>query len=272
LINGGWVLKKNRKNKKLTWTKRGSSRIFASFLSTLAVCLQVVEAEELKGVVSSDLNQVRDKNSFTAGATVGEVIMLKEELKFLQGELIEVLEKYEVLKERDENLNSSVVSKMIGIENKDSEEILSVSRRALNVISEMSRKQSAQTIVFCDTLSQKLKDVDMDELEKFKLMSELKSLRRGAEKIVGFLNGEQQIKTDSCNVLSVDDKLRIVVLAVGMKDGVKVGDTWYVKGDVALKVVSVRSYVAATMLQKGKMSDIAPGVKAFKKAVTRTKK
>ena len=265
-------MKKSKKNKKMLWTKCRSSYILSTFLFVLVTCLSRVRADEPKGFVTPRVNQLSNENSFTSGATVGEMIMLKEELKFLQSELIEVLEKYETLKEKDENLNLHIVNKMMSVEDVGSEENLSVSRSALKVVSEISRKQSAKTILFCDFLNEKIKDVKMDELDKFELISNLKSLRSSSEKVVDFLDGSlHKAKTDSCDVLSVDDKLQIVILAKGAKDGLFVGSNLTIGEDIELEVVSIRPYVAATMLLKGKISDIAPGMKACRKAITRTK-
>lgn len=264
---------KIEKNKKRGWKKIGNQYTLLAFVSLFVICSQAVGAEELKGVVAPDATQVHRGDSFATDATVGEVVMLREEFKLLQSELIEVLEKYETLKERDESLDSNIVSKMMDIENLNSEEALSDSRSALDLVSEISRKQSAKTIEFCDFLDKKLNDIKMDELDKYELKTKLKSLRVETEKTVNFLNeGCQKNETNRCDILSVDDKLQVVILAVGANDGVKVGDNWYVNDDLALIVVSVRPYVAASMLLKGKIGDIAPGMKAYRKAITRTKK
>ena len=232
----------------------------------------MVNAGESEGFVALDDLLVRDEMGFITGATVGEVIMLKEELKFLQGELIEVLVNYEALKERNESLNLQIIKAMIANVNEDSEEILSVSRSALNVVSEVTRKQSAKAIVFCDLLSRKLKDVFVSDLNLFELNQALESFKVSSQRVVAFLDGKQSDqKAISSNVLSIDNKLQIVILAVGARNGVDVGDVWFV-GGVALKAVSVRPYVTAMMLLRGKISDMAPGLKAYKDAVTRTKK
>ena len=266
-------MKKDEKKYKDIWTKYSNPRIFAAFLSALVLYVHGAKAEELMGFVTPTKDSANDKDSFTAGATAGEVIMLKRELRFLQGELIEVLEKYEALKKRDENLTAVILSKMMGYEGGGTEEAISVSESALDMVSEMSRKQSAKTINVCESLSKELEGVVLSDLVKFEMSEELMSLRLSAEKVLNFLEDNTQWEAvNSCDVLSVDDKLQIVILAVGMKDGVNIGDSWFVGDSVALKVVSVRPYVTATMLLEGKISDIAPGLKAFKDVITRTKK
>lgn len=264
----GIYMKKSRKKILSLWTKRGLSRIFCALLPILALCVSVADAEESVEFVTPKDDEVQRDSSLV----IGEAMMLREEVKFLQQELIEIIGKYEALKERDMQLNKDLVKKLAGLE-KGTEGDLSAPESALKIVSEVSMNQATQTIRFCESLSQTIKGLTMSELERYKLESELKSLRRGAEKTLSCLNGsEDAVEVNRCDVLSVDDKLRVVVLAVGSKDGVKIGDTWRVGEEITLRIVSVRSYVSAGMLTEGKISDIAPGMKAMGKAIKRTKK
>jgi len=246
--------------------------MFWALLPILAASSFSVGAEEAVEFVAPSVTEAGGNADLEDDEVVGEVMMLKEEVKFLQQELIEIIGKYETQKERDMQLSKDLVRKLAGLD-KGTDGDLSAPESALKIVSDVSMMQTARTIRFCDSLSQKLKGFTIDELERYKLEQELKSLRRGAEKTLDCLRGRKgNAKVDRCDVLSVDDKLHVVVLAVGMNDGVKVGDTWFVDEDVTLKVVSVRSYVSAVMLAEGRISDVVPGMKARRNTIERTKK
>ena len=256
------MFKKSEKKIKKLWTKGRNLTIFPLTLCMLAVSLQAVADDSAAGVVNPESDEL-----------AAEVKMLKDELCSVQGELIDVLEKYETLKEREEKLNSQLAVKLLGIEGKDSSDALSGRVSALEVVLRLARKQSTEIVEFCKTLSRKLDALKLSDLEKYKIQVELEQVKNSAERNLTFFNGEWTGRSDSAvyDVLAVNNELGIVVLAGGLNSGIRVGQLYKVSDRVMLKIVSVRPYVAAGMLLKGKLVDITPGDKAVR-VVTQTKK
>lgn len=67
-----------------------------------------------------------------------------------------------------------------------------------------------------------------------------------------------------CRILEVRDDLETVVLNAGYRNGVRVNLTMVVDGvsGCVLKVVAVRPFVSAAVLESGTLQELVPGMEA----------
>jgi hypothetical protein len=240
------------------WTKV-SYRLILPLNLCVLISYTVSAEEPAKGVVTQ--SQVVDAADF---------IMLRTELGSVQGELIELLEKYEVLKEREVNLRSSLAANLLNVKDENSKDVLSDPKSSLVGALKLASNQSDEVIELCSMLSRVVNKSNLSNVEKMKMNLYINKVRAKAERYLQLFKLDYP-KVRSCDVLSIDSNVGVVFLAAGLKNGLRVGDVLNIGNSHSLRIVVVRDFVAAALLLKGDMSAIVPGDKAVR-TVTQTKK
>lgn len=117
----------------------------------------------------------------------------------------------------------------------------------------------------CRYLRAKLPGMPLPDDEKLKLRLRVEETAAAAESFNLLLDPALDAPASGqCRVLDVNDKLQVVALSAGLKDGLRSGLGLEVPeaGGAKLRLVMVRPFVSAAVVVEGDMAAVAPGMLA----------
>ena len=186
------------------------------------------------------------------------------ETEVLRKELIETLKKSSSLLEKLKILELSAASVLDTLEpvymTAREVELAETVELLLTTGSGLAAKSAALSEKVLELLPEmKLKDV---EHAKLKVASEELWNAAGSFAKLNLPPGEPE-SFDSCRILAVDPAVGAVVLSAGYRNGVRVNLTLTAENglETRLKVVTLRSFVCAAVVEEGSLKDLVPGMK-----------
>ena len=187
---------------------------------------------------------------------------LKNEQKMLHNELIEIIDRYRKQNESYRRLQLSIAATLASGELKGAGKREDQLVTALATVSENGRKLALKTIEFCEYVDSILDKMPLGKLQKAALQLRNEELKTESRKFCSLADPALSRETvEGCRLLAVNDDLKIAVLPVGAVHGVFNGLYFYDgKGKVKLKVITVRPFISAAVLDKGSINDLTPGM------------
>lgn len=187
---------------------------------------------------------------------------LAGERDLLHKKLIEMMDRYQKQNEDYRRLRLSIAATLASREKNVVGKREEQSIEALAGISEDGRRLARQTIEFCDNVESLVKTFPMEKVQGAELALKLDDLRDGARKFWDQTNPSPEPKVNRCRLLAVEEDLQIVVLPVGSSHGVFCGLNFYIGKNTSLRVIVVRPYFSAAVVEDGSIRDLAPGMEA----------
>jgi regulator of replication initiation timing len=216
------------------------------------------EKHGIKSEVSED-----DAKAMKIADLEATLAVLKEELSVMRKELIDVLKESEKRDIDYARLKVSIAASLAEGNKKSYDKNGAEIMEALTEISEKGDALVANSAKFCDFIDALLEKKEISDVEKVRARFRMSKLRSTAEVFHARIQKPSKGKLfSSCRILTVNDKLQVVVLNVGsvygMRNGVLLngGD----KGEIELKIVSVRPFISGAVVIKGDIEDLAPGM------------
>jgi hypothetical protein len=207
--------------------------------------------QELKAARSEKLLLVRDRE------------MLDHKWQQLGKELIEIQKEY---RKQNAKLRRIQLSAAAALASGDAN---AVGKREaqliydLRTVCESGRKLADRTSDFCTYVDLLLKKMPLGTVEKAKIRLRMDELRSESRKMSTLSGLEQnRRKVERCRILAVNDRLRIVVLPIGLVHGVANGLILYTgkNQNCKLQVITVRPYVSAAEVLEGNINGLSPGM------------
>jgi len=208
----------------------------------------------------------KDASAMEAGPAA-ELDAARKENAMLRKELADVLSKCDEIFREYRRLQSSIAGTMANSEVKNaggdelkSLETFSDVRKELKVLI----SKSVELSQFADSVLEK---DGMSDTDKARLKHKLGEWKAEAERLNAMLSPpETKEKADRCRILSVNDKLQVVLLDAGTANGVNTGLIWKVMlkdgRSAKLKVVAARPFISAAAVVEGDFGSLAPGMAA----------
>jgi hypothetical protein len=187
---------------------------------------------------------------------------LRNEQKLLHNELIEIIDRYRKQNESYRRLQLSIAATLASGELKGAGKREDQLITALATVSENGRKLALKTIEFCEYVDSILDKMPLGKLQKAALQLRSEELKTESRKFCSLADPALSRETvEGCRLLAVNDDLKIAVLPVGAVHGVFNGLHFYDgKEKVKLKVITVRPFISAAVLEKGNINDLTPGM------------
>ncbi len=187
---------------------------------------------------------------------------LKNEQKLLHNELIEIIDRYRKQNESYRRLQLSIAATLASGELKGAGKREDQLITALATVSENGRKLALKTIEFCEYVDSILDKMPLGKLQKAALQLRNEELKTESRKFCSLADPALSRETvERCRLLAVNDDLKIAVLPIGAVHGVFNGLQFYDgKGTVKLKVITVRPFISAAVLENGNINDLTPGM------------
>ncbi len=241
-----------------------SSVIFyALFYPLLAEDIKT-ESREIGGAKKTD---VKKETMAEEAGPLAELEAVRNENAMLRKELADVLLKCDEIFNSYRRLQMSVAGTMANSQKRtagDGElkslESFADVRQELKVLISKSLELSQ----FTEAMLEKKELADTD---KTRLRHKLDEWKAEAERLNAMLAPpETKEKADKCRILSVNDKLQVVLLDAGTANGVNTGLIWKVAlrdgKSVKLKVIAARPFISAAAVVEGDFSSLAAGMPA----------
>ena len=187
---------------------------------------------------------------------------LENEQTLLHNELIEIIDRYRKQNESYRRLQLSIAATLASGELKGAGKREDQLVTALATVSENGRKLALKTIEFCEYVDSILDKMPLGKLQKAAIQLRTEELKTESRKFCSLADPALSPETvEGCRLLAVNDDLKIAVLPVGAVHGVFNGLHFYDgKGKVTLKVITVRPFISAAVLEKGSINDLTPGM------------
>ncbi len=189
---------------------------------------------------------------------------LREAGQRSQRELIEITNKYQKQNEQYRQLrlvlSGALASGQVRSAGEREEQLL----RAMNDTAESGRALALKTVEFCELVEAQTGDQPLGKVKQAEIRLRADELKSESRRFIALTAAEKDEQSlEKCRILAVDRELSVVVLPVGTVHGAFNGLMYYVgKDEAALRVVSVRPFVAAAQLVSGNIDAIAPGMEA----------
>ena len=189
---------------------------------------------------------------------------LREAGQRSQRELIEITNKYQRQNEQYRQLrlvlSGALASGQVRGAGEREEQLL----RAMNDTAESGRALALKTVEFCELVEAQTGDQPLGKVKQAEIRLRADELKSESRRFIALTAAEKDEQSlEKCRILAVDRELSVVVLPVGTVHGAFNGLMYYVgKDEAALRVVSVRPFVAAAQLVSGNIDAIAPGMEA----------
>jgi len=255
--------KKNGFFIKSRWTVRIILTILMSSLSQTFVQGQDKTVKSLKPVKK----ELREEKS--AAASVADLKlslkMTQKELEVLRKELADVLKQSDKRDKAYLRLQMSLAASMAGGSKKEYDKHSREALQALYGVSKSGQKLVSAVSECCDFLDGVLNHDKITDIDKARAKLRLDNLKTSAEKFhMRIQPRPDDVLFKSCRILTVNDKLQIVVLNVGTTSGVRNGILLRTKeGDCKLVIIAVRAFISAAVVTEGNMVDLARGMELF---------
>ncbi|GEM_PF-2511404 len=258
------TLKKIEKIFELSWTICISLSIFYALFCTLHAEEQKNESAKDAGAAKTEVK--KEATAYEAGPAA-ELEAAKKENEMLRKELADVLSKCEEIFNSYRRLQLSAASTTVNSEKKvASDEDLRALESFLPV-----RQEVKGLIAGLLELSQFIETVfdkkELTEADKVRIKLKLDDLKKDADRLNAIVSPpEQRERADKCRILSVNDKLQVVLLDAGSANGVNTGLVWKVSikdgKPVKLKVITVKPFISAAVAIEGDFDSLATGMQA----------
>ncbi len=189
---------------------------------------------------------------------------LREAGQRSQRELIEITNQYQRQNEQYRQLrlvlSGALASGQVRGAGEREEQLL----RAMNDAAESGRALALKTVEFCELVEAQTGDQPLGKVKQAEIRLRADELKRESRRFISLTAAEKDEQSlEKCRILAVDRELSVVVLPVGTVHGAFNGLMYYIgKDEAALRVVSVRPFVAAAQLVSGDIDAIAPGMEA----------
>ena len=158
-----------------------------------------------------------------------------------------------------------VLDSLYGKNGKDYD-FVAVLKRAMNYIDRKDQVLN-RTYYLLRKLQDELKVKTSDGKNDQKMLDQLERITLSIEKevsIPSLVAKRGGLRTETCNVLAVNNELKVIVLDAGYQNGVVLGGEWLVndpdsKDLVRLHIVEVRRTLSAAIPKHGSLQDIKVG-------------
>ena len=120
-----------------------------------------------------------------------------------------------------------------------------------------------EIIKFCSYMYKKLDELPIAYDEKLRIETRVDELKSAAENFGMQTNSiAANSNLQDCRVLEVNDDLGVVIIPVGVFDGIRVGRSFVIPNANRAKatVIAVRQFVSAAVITDGQLKDISPGM------------
>lgn len=210
--------------------------------------------------MQQDINTVRNENVRLSR----DLRVISEERKTLQKELLEILERFRQQNESYRRLQLSVAATIASGKVQVASPREGQLIKAIGDISDNGRSLALKTIEFCDSVDSVLKQMPLGKVRQAELQLRLEDLKSEARKLSSLADMDPKHRNiGSCRILAVERDLQIVVLPVGSVHGAFNGLNFFTgKEKAKLRLVTVRPFVSAAVLEEGNIDDMAPGMEA----------
>ena len=116
---------------------------------------------------------------------------------------------------------------------------------------------------FCSYMYKKTDELPITYDEKLRIETRVDELKSAAE-IFGMQVNSTVANSSStdCRVLEVNDDLGVIIIPVGIFDGIRVGRSFVIPNanEAKATVIAVRQFVSAAVITDGQLKDISPGL------------
>ncbi|HCE43447.1 MAG TPA: hypothetical protein DET40_07850 [Lentisphaeria bacterium] len=257
-------------------------KIFNKFVNlSLSVCVSLVIfsalfslllADEVKtesGKTGSE-RKTEVKKATAAEEEAGpaaELEAVRRENEMLRKELADVLLKSDEIFDTYRRLQLSVAATMANSEKKNVGEGELKSLESFIDVRQELKALVAKTLELFQFTGTALENNELTDTDKVRLKRKIEDLKTEAEKLNALLSPpESKERTDRCRILSVNDKLQVILLDAGTANGVNTGLQWKVSlksgKPVKVKVIASRPFISAAVVIEGDFSSLAPGMLA----------
>ena len=196
---------------------------------------------------------------------LGRCVAAERDLKGLRERFADVLLNAEKQRESFARSSLSVVGAVATGVASDSGRQEAELRGALSQCVREGGKLSGAVAEFCRHLQAKLPGMPLPDDEKLRLRLRVEEVAAAAGRFDLLVAPALDAPAfGQCRVLDVNDKLQVVALSAGLKDGLRSGLGLEVPeaGGVKLRLVMVRLFVSAAVVVEGDMAAVAPGMLA----------
>lgn len=101
---------------------------------------------------------------------------------------------------------------------------------------------------------------EKDPVKKAEYLLMADSFRNDLAGLVKYTQGPSDEPVRKCRVLATSEELMTVAVNAGYMNGIRNGISLYGPGNIKLKVILCRPFLAAALVTEGRLSDIAPGM------------
>ncbi len=191
-----------------------------------------------------------------------ELTVLKEELSVMRKELADVLKESEKRDAEYARLKASIAASLAEGNRKSYDKSGTEVLKALTEVSEKGEALVTDSAKFCDFIEALLNKEEISDVEKVRAKFRMSKLRSTAEIFYARIQKPRQGKLfKKCRILTVNDKLQVVILNVGSVYGIRNG--LLLKSEknraIKLKVIAVRPFISGAIVLEGNIADLAPG-------------
>jgi hypothetical protein len=120
-----------------------------------------------------------------------------------------------------------------------------------------------EIIRFCSYMYEKTDELSIPYDEKLRIETRVDELKSAAESFGMQINSlAANSNLQDCRVLDVNDDLGVVIIPVGIFDGIRVGRSFVIPNADGAKatIIAVRQFVSAAVITEGQLKDISPGM------------
>lgn len=201
----------------------------------------------------------------SAAASIAELElrlkMTQKELGVLRKELAEVLKQSDKRDQEYLRLQMSIAASIADGNRKEYDKQNREILKSLYGITESGRELVNAATECSSFMKDILNQEEITDIDKARAKLRLSKLKSAAEKFhMRIQPRPKDLLFKSCRILTVNDKLQVVVLNVGATSGVRNGIFLRTKtGDCKLVVVAVRPFISAAVLTEGDLIKLARG-------------
>ena len=174
----------------------------------------------------------------------------------LKRELIEISEKHEDLLKKIGNADLAV------------SEICSVSvpetrldeKKILDAICNKAGQLALSGPAIAGAFASLAEKYEKDPVRKAEYLMMADSFKKDLAGLVRYTKGPSDAPVKKCRILAVNDELKTAAIDAGYMNGLRNGISLYAPGNVRLKIILCRPYLAAALVTEGSFSRIASGM------------
>jgi len=205
------------------------------------------------------------KESVSVAAKIAELKlrlrMTSKELGALRKEIADVLKQSEKRDQEYLRLQMSIASSIADGSRKEYDKQNSELLQALYGISRSGEELVSCSTEFCNFVEMIIDHKSITDIDRARVKLRIGKLKVASEKFhMRTKPRSEDLLFKSCRVFTVNDKLQVVVVNVGMTSGMRNGLFLRTKsGDCKLSVVAVRPFISAAVVTKGNIASLSKG-------------